>query len=170
MSETEFLFAIAQVAATFAGFSTLIFVIRQEPRLARGALVTGRLISMLQQSLITILFCFIPFLPRYAGLSPLSSWQLSSGLFCIAWLIHYVHNLSRLWREGLFHHLSRSNRWNVFIIHPLAMAALALGSCRVWGRETGLAYLCCTLTMLYLCGFLFLQQVRALNVDSAEDT
>jgi hypothetical protein len=165
MSETEFLFAIAQVAATFAGFSTLVVAIRQDPSKSRGGLVTARLISMLQQSLITILFCFVPFLPQHAGLSAIYSWRLSSGLFLVAWFIHYFHNLSSLRSQGIFAHLSRSNRWNVFVVHPIAMAALALGSFGLWGNKVGMVYLCCTLVMLYLCGFLFLQQVRALNVD-----
>lgn len=170
MSETEFLFAIAQVAATFAGFSTLVVVLRQDPRRARGALVTARLVSMLQQSLITILFCFVPFLPRYAGLSAIYSWRLCSGLFFVVWLIHYIHNFYRLRGQGVLTHLSRSNRWNVFVVHPVAMAVLALGSFGLWGSSIGMVYLSCTLAMLYLCGFLFLQQVRALDVNGAGET
>ena len=170
MSEAEFLFSVALVAATFAGFATLVVVIRQGPDRPNNALIARRLVTMLQQSLITILFCFIPFLPQYADLSPLSSWRLSSSLFCIAWLIHYVHNVNRLRKEGLLRQLSPSNRWHVYLVHPMAIAALALGSFGVWGRQGGLVYLCCALTMLYLCGFLFLQQVRALNIESAKDT
>jgi len=168
MSETEFLFAIAQVAATFAGFSTLVVVVRQDARRTRGALVTARLISMLQRSLITILSCFVPFLPRYAGLSAIYSWRLSSGVFFVAWLIHYVHNLYRLRSQGVFAHLSGYNRWNVFVVDPVTMAALALGSVGFWGSNIEVVYLCCTLVMLYICGFLFLQQVKALNVDDTQ--
>ena len=163
MSETEFLFVIAQVAATFAGFSTLVVVVRQDPRRAYGELVTARLISMLQRSLITILFCFVPFLPRYAGLPAVYSWRLSARMFFVAWRIFYFHTLYRL--RGVFARVRRSHRWPVLGVDPIAMAALALGSFGFLGSSIGVVYLCCTLTMLYICGFLFLQQVRALNVE-----
>jgi len=86
-------------------------------------------------------------------------------MFFVAWLIYYIHNLYRLSSQGVFAHLSRFNRWNVFVVDPVTMAALALGSLGFWGSSIEVVYLCWTLVMLYICGFLFLQQVRALNVD-----
>lgn len=162
MAETDFLFTVAEVAATFAGFSTLVVVVQQQFSGGGSALVAARLISMLSQSLLAILFCLLPFLPEYAGLSTSASWRLSSGLFCLAWLAYYLNILLRIRARGIFSAMSIMNRLNVFATHPVAIVVLGLGALGLWNHHTGLVYLCCILGLLALCGFLFLQQVLAI--------
>ena len=165
MVEADFLFTVAEVAAAFVGFSTLVVVVQQRLTGTRVALVTTRLMAMLRQSLMAILFCFVPFLPEYAGLSSAAAWRLSSALFCFVWLIYYIGILLSARAQGYHPGSSTVNRVNVFAVHPLAIVALGLGALGLWGDKAGLVYLCCILGILYLCGFLFLQQVAAIAND-----
>jgi hypothetical protein len=157
--EAEFLFSVAEIAATFAGFATLIVVVAERLSGEQSQLVSRRFISMLAQSLIVIFFSLFPYLPLYAELPATAAWRLSSGVFAMAWLAYWVTNIRGYPLSVRNSLLSTGNKLHILVVHPAGIAAGVLGAVGVWGERTGLVYLCAILTMLYLCGYLFLQQV-----------
>ena len=96
MVEADFLFTIAEVAAAFAGFSTLVVVVARRSRDTTGRLATTRLTNMLRLSLLVILFSLVPYLPTYSGLSKIGAWRVSSGLFATLWLAYIAYGLRHM--------------------------------------------------------------------------
>lgn len=125
--------------------------------------------GMLRLSLLAIVSCLVPFLPAYAGLPDVVAWRLSSGFFGLGWLIYYVYIVITLRGQGLLPRVSLLNRINLVGVHPSAVLSLMLGAFGLWGERTSLVYLSCILVILYLCGFLFLQQVTAISEENESD-
>ena len=162
MVEADFLFTIAEVATAFAGFSTLVVVVAQRSR-DTSELASARLTNMLRLSLLVILFSFVPYLPAYFGLSEVSAWRISSGLFALLWLSYFVYSL-----RGMLRFLSRIslvNKINFFGVESLAILVLTAGALGVWRSYSGFVYLSSLLAMLYISGLLFLQQVIEISRD-----
>ena len=167
MEASDYLFTIAEVAAAFAGFSTLVVIVAQRLsgiRSERGALA---LVNMLRLSLLVILFALFPYLPNYSGLTDLQAWRVSSALFALGWLIYLIGGVPWMLAGRMLPSLTWVNKLNVFVVEPGAVVALALGAFGTWGAQTGLVYLSCLLIMLYVAGWLFLQQVVAIARESA---
>ena len=160
MVEADFLFTIAEVAAAFAGFSTLVVVV------ARGShdtseVASARLTNMLRLSLLVILFSFVPYLPAYVGASEASAWRISSGLFALLWLSYLVYSLRDMVRfRG---RVGVVNKINFFGVEPVAILVLTAGAFGLWRSYIGFVYLSSLLAMLYVSGFLFLQQVNEIS-------
>ena len=57
------------------------------------------------------------------------------------------------------------NRINFFGIEALAILALVAGAFGAWPRHTAFVYLSSLLAMLYISGWLFLQQVVEISRD-----
>ena len=165
-TDSDFLFIVAQIAATFAGFSTLVVVVSQRLSGTRSRLVTIRLLLMLRLSIIAIMFCLVPFLFERAGSTGQVPWRLSSAFLAAAWLTHCGSTVHTFHRAGLLAQLSLLNRINLFAIQPAAIIALGLGVLGIWGRFIAVVYLGAILCMLSICGFLFFQQVAALSNDT----
>ena len=166
MVEADFLFTIAEVAAAFAGFSTLVVVVAQRSRDSTSELSTVRLTNMLRLSLLVILFSLVPYLPTYSGISRVGAWRISSGLFAALWLAYIAYGLRHMVLDGTLRLASRVDKINFFVVETLAVFALAGGALGAWGDQTGLVYLTCLLVMLYISGWLFLEQV--INISRRE--
>ncbi len=162
MVEADFLFTIAEVAAAFAGFSTLVVVVAQRSR--KGLVAAIRLTNMLRLSLLVILFSLVPYLPVYFGGSAIGAWRISSGLFALLWLAYLLAGLRQALPHG-FRGYSLLNKINFFGVEALAILALFGGAFGAWRSETAFVYLCCLLAMLYISGWLFLQQVVEIARD-----
>ena len=165
MVEADFLFTIAEVAAAFAGFSTLVVVVARRSRDISGRLATTRLTNMLRLSLLVILFSLVPYLPTYSGLSKIGAWRVSSGLFAVLWLAYIAYGLRHMVLDGTLRRASRVDKFNFFVVETLAVLALAGGALGAWGDRTSLVYLTCLLAMLYISGWLFLEQVIDISRD-----
>lgn len=163
MPESDFLFTVAEIAAAFAGFSTLIVVVSERLSGTRGETVAYRLRLMLILCLITILFCLFPYLPIRFGLSSSAAWQVSSGAFGIVWFGYWCLAFRAIRERGLVRDLTRFNRFNLYGIHP-AMVVVLLFSCAGLAGAFALPlYLLSVLVMLGQSGVLFLEQVWALG-------
>jgi hypothetical protein len=162
--EADFLFTIAEVAAAFAGFSTLVVVVAQRSRKGRAELAAIRLTNMLRLSLLVILFSLVPYLPAYLGGSVIGAWRISSGLFALLWLAYFLAGLRQSLPHG-FRGYTLLNKINFFGVEALAILALFGGAFGAWRSETAFVYLCCLLAMLYVSGWLFLQQVVEIARD-----
>ena len=159
MVEADYLFTIAEVAAAFAGFSTLVVVVAQRSRVGTGELSTIRLTNMLRLSLLVILFSLVPYLPMYSGISSVGAWRISSGLFAALWFMYMAYGFRHMVLDETLRRASRIDKINFFVIETLAVLALAGGALGAWGDQIGLVYLTCLLVMLYISGWLFLEQV-----------
>ena len=158
MFDADFLFVIAEIAAAFAGFSTLVVVVSQG-RGSAGTASGHRLVSMLRLSLLVILCSLIPYLPSRLGLAEASAWRLSSGFFAILWVVYYVSGLRLLGPKAGRLHASLINKINFFGVETLAILGLAAGALGAWGNQVAFVYLCSLLAMLYVSGWLFLELV-----------
>ncbi len=127
MDEAEFLFTIAEVAAAFAGFSTLVVVVAQRSRYSTSGLSTVRLTNMLRLSLLVILFSLVPYLPMYLGVAEIDAWRISSGLFALLWLAYFLDCLRRA-VPTRFRGFGLVNRINFFGVESLAILALLAGT------------------------------------------
>jgi hypothetical protein len=166
--EADFLFTVAEVAAAFAGFSTLVVVVAQRSRNVRGELATAKLTNMLRLSLLVILFSLVPYLPLYFGASEIKAWRISSGLFAFLWLVYFLDCLRRA-VPTRFHGFGLVNKINFFGVEGLAILALVAGAFGAWRSHTGFVYLSSLLAMLYISGWLFLQQVVEISRDEPAD-
>ena len=90
MSDTDFLFTVAEVAVTLAGFAGLVSVIAQRPAGRFADLAAHRLRTMLLYSLTATVFSLIPYLFLRAGLGDELSWRMCSAGFFAAWLPMFV--------------------------------------------------------------------------------
>lgn len=86
----DLLLAIAQIAVTIAGFSSLagIFAGRRGGVLIRS--IANPLRGMLDYSITVFLAALFPFLPDLAGASARTTWVISSGAFAVGNILYYV--------------------------------------------------------------------------------
>ena len=101
MGEADLLLTTAGIGVVFAGFSSLISIIRRgsarDPRLAAFLLC-----FVLEVSLFAVAFSLIPFLSLEYGLSPTPAWwRLSSFLFVVASQLVTFDMTGRYWRSDL---------------------------------------------------------------------
>ena len=79
MDSRDLLLTIAEVAIAFAGFASLAAVVATtSERSARMNAMRFR--TLLQNSITTVAFCFVPFVPPHYGFSTNASWGVSSLL------------------------------------------------------------------------------------------
>ena len=100
MGETDLLLTTAGIAAYFAGFSSLISVIRRgsarNPRLAAFLLC-----FVLEVSLFAVAFSLLPLLPLEYGLAPAPACRISSFLFVVTSQLVVFDMTRRYQRSGL---------------------------------------------------------------------
>ena len=165
MIDPEFLYAVAQVGVTYAGFSTLVSVVAYRREL--GAL-PARIYYMLLLSIIVVVFAFVPAVVRSYGTDDATTWKLSSVLFGMVWLSYWIHAIRTLTtRFPVWNALSWVNKFHTAVVHPGSAAALLLGSLGLWGSATPAVYVTALLIMLYMSAYLFLQIIVGLLEDSA---
>lgn len=159
----EFLYSVAQVGATYAGFSTLVAVVAYKGE--TGA-IPARIYYMLLLSLIVVLASFLPLLIQYFQLAPELAWRLASGLYALAWGSYWINAIVSIKnRFGSIQRLSFLNKFNTYVAHPASIAALLLGLIGVLGDLVSAAYAAALFVMLYMSAYLFFQIVVSFLKD-----
>ncbi len=154
--DTEYLYTVAEVAVTLAGFSGLVTVLSHR----RGGVSAQRnahsLQSMLLVSFIVTAFALFPRLPASFGMGQQSGWQLSFAALFLAWLLYIIPSRRRY--VAVSATLTRLQRrvGNLnFGVHGLTGVGLLLGAFGVWGSRSEAVYLSCLFVLLYMAGYLF---------------
>ncbi len=152
----DFLFTVAEVAVTFAGFAGLVTVVSQRLAKTQREFDVVRFRDMLLLSLITAAFALFPTLPVVFGAGEEFTWRISALLYLIAWGGFGLQGTLigvRLSRSGT-RPFSRPLFWNNLVVHiPVIVALLlvAVDASLVAGVRAGV-YLAALYAMLYLAG------------------
>ena len=163
MVDPDFLYTVAQVGVTYAGFSTLVTVVAYRRNM--GAM-PARIYYMLLLSIIVISFAFVPVVIQTYEVSETIAWRVSSGLFGAAWGAYWINAIVTLrTRFRVWETLSTTNKLNTAVMHPGSIICLFLGSFGVWGMYTSAVYVTALFIMLYMSAFLFLQIIIGLLDD-----
>ena len=158
--DPEFLYAVAQVGATYAGFSTLVAVVAY--RRDTGP-IPSRIYYMLLLSIIVVAFSFVPALVQSYEATEAAAWKIASALYSLVWGAYWINALITLRsRFRIGRDLSFLNKLNTYLIHPSAIIVLLLGAIGVWGNSTGAVYVTALFIMLYMSAYLFLQIIIGL--------
>ena len=160
MIDREFLYAIAQVGVTYAGFSTLVTVVayRRDTQV-----LPARIYYMLLLSIIVIVFAFVPVIVQTYEVGEAVAWRVSSGLFAGAWGAYWINAIVTLKTRFLvWNSLSLLNKANTAVLHPGSVIVLFLGAAGVWGRFNAAVYVSALFVMLYMSAYLFLQIIISL--------
>lgn len=153
----EFLYAVAQVGATYAGFSTLVAIVAYK---GETGPIPARIYYMLLLSLMVVLASFLPILVEYFGINHESAWRIASGLYGLAWGSYWMNAVRTIRsRFGSTKDLSFLNRFNTYIVHPVSVAVLVLAFSGAWGDRVSAVYATTLFVMLYMSAYLFFQIV-----------
>ena len=157
MVDSDFLYAVAQVGATYAGFSTLVAIVAYRGEI--GA-IPARIYYMLMLSLIVIMSSFLPQIIQYFGADSELSWRIASALYAAAWAGYWINAIFTIGKRfSSQSELRLLNKLNTYALHPAAICVLLLGAFGLWGRLTGAVYATALFVMLYMSAYLFLQIV-----------
>ena len=160
MIDPEFLYAVAQVGATYAGFSTLVAVVAYRRDMGP---IPGRIYYMLLLSIIVVAFSFVPAVVQNYGATESVAWKVSSALYGFAWSAYWINALLTLkTRFRIGSDLSFLNNLHTYLVHPGAIIMLFFGAFGVWGRSIGAVYATALFIMLYMSAYLFLQVITGL--------
>ena len=160
MVDPDFLYTVAQVGVTYAGFSTLVTVVAY--RRDMGAL-PARIYYMLLLSIIVIAFAFVPGVIQTYNVSEAIAWRASSGLFGAVWGAYWINAIVKLrTRFQVWDTLSFLNKIHTVVMHPGSVVCLLLGMSGLWGTYTAAVYVTALFIMLYMSAFLFLQIITDL--------
>lgn len=163
MVDPDFLYTVAQVGVTYAGFSTLVTVVAYRRDMS---VVPARIYYMLMLSVIVISFAFVPVVIQSYDVSETTAWRVSSGLFGAAWGVYWINAIVKLrTRFRVWKTLSTINKLNTAVVHPASIVCLFLGSFGVWGMYTSAVYVTALFIMLYMSALLFLQIIIGLLDD-----
>jgi hypothetical protein len=161
--DPDFLYTVAQVGVTYAGFSTLVTVVAYRRNIG---VVAARIYYMLLLSIIVISFAFVPVIIQAYDVNDTISWRVSSGLFGATWGVYWINALVKLrTRFRVWDTLSAINKLNTVVVHPGSVVCLFLGSIGVWGIYTSAVYVTALFMMLYMSALLFLQIIIGLLDD-----
>lgn len=159
----EFLYSVAQVGATYAGFSTLVAVVAYK---GETGPIPARIYYMLLLSLTVVLASFLPLLIQYFQIAPELAWRLASGLYALAWGSYWINAIRSIKsRFGSIKSLSFLNKFNTYVVHPASIAVLVLGLIGALGDLVGAAYATTLFVMLYMSAYLFFQIVISFLKD-----
>jgi len=158
--DPDFLYTVAQVGVTYAGFSTLVTVVAYGRD--TGAM-PARIYYMLLLSIIVIAFAFVPVVIQAYDVSEALAWRMSSGLFGIVWGAYWINAIVKLkTRFQVWDTLSTLNKLHTVVLHPGSATCLLLGIFGLWGTYTPAVYVTMLFIMLYMSAFLFLQIITDL--------
>ena len=161
--DPEFLYAVAQVGVTYAGFSTLVTVVAYRRDIRA---LPARIYYMLLLSIIVIAFAFVPVIVQTYEFSETVAWRVSSGLFAVVWAAYWINAIVTLrTRFPVWDSLSFLNKAHTAVLHPGSAIVLFLGAFGVWGRFTAAVYISALFVMLYMSAYLFLQIIIGLLKD-----
>jgi hypothetical protein len=80
--DPEFLYAVAQVGATYAGFSTLVAVVAHRRDMGP---IPSRIYFMLLLCIIVVAFSFVPAVVQNFGATESEAWRVASALYGFVW-------------------------------------------------------------------------------------
>lgn len=159
----EFLYAVAQVGATYAGFSTLVAVVAYK---GETGPIPARIYYMLLLSLMVVLASFLPLLVQYFGTNHEFAWRIACGFYALAWGSYWINAIRTISRRfGSIKRLSFLNRFNTYVVHPVSVAVLVLGLIGAWGDWVSAVYATTLFVMLYMSAYLFFQIVLSFLND-----
>ncbi len=92
----DLLMTIAQVAATFAGFSGIIGVFRRGVSLADSEIGTLQVRAVAEMGVTVTGLALLPFIPDGFGISEGLSWRVCSGVFSAALIHGFVTAMRRV--------------------------------------------------------------------------
>jgi hypothetical protein len=158
LTDSDFLFTVAEVGVAFAGFAGLVTILAR--RLGQGTESQAEvhlLYRMLLVSMLTVAAALVPYLPFRFGASEPQAWRISSGVFFAGWLLYFVNAL-----RGILTNLDATNppggRFLLFfnqLVHLGAGIALLTAAVGLWGSAAPAVYLAALCAMLYMAGCLF---------------
>ena len=155
MVDPDFLYTVAQVGVTYAGFSTLVTVVAYRSDMKA---MPARIYYMLLLSIIVIACAFLPTILLAYETGESIAWQASSALFGAAWCAYWVNAIVKLrTRFRVWDSLSFLNKVNTAVLHPGAIIILFAGALGLWGEFTDAVYVTALFIMLYMSAYLFLQ-------------
>jgi len=158
--DSEFLYAVAQVGATYAGFSTLVAVVAYRRDMGP---IPGRIYYMLLLSIIVVAFSFVPAIVQNYGATESASWRMASALYGFVWGAYWINALvtlkSRFRDRG---DLSFLNKLHTYFVHPGTIIVLFCGALGLWGTAVDAVYATALFIMLYMSAYLFLQVITGL--------
>ena len=160
MIDPEFLYAVAQVGATYAGFSTLVAVVAHRRDMGP---IPSRIYFMLLLSIIVVAFSFVPAVVQNYGATESEAWKVASALYGFVWGAYWINALVSLkTRFPVQGDLSLLNKLHTYLLHPGAIIMLFLGALGLWGTVIGAVYATALFIMLYMSAYLFLQIITGL--------
>ena len=98
LPESGVLLTIAQIAATFVGFSTVYFVFSgdksnvQRRHFLRSVADTG---------LATVFGCLLPLFVIGIASDPALTWRLTAALFGVIWVVGWTMDSMKYWKRGM---------------------------------------------------------------------
>jgi hypothetical protein len=162
---------IAQIAATFAGFTALVSIVDQSQGGRWARISLWRVMTMLRMSLLILIMCLIPSVLSGLGFEDLLAWKialalnLSLGTATLARSSRDIRSLARE-RSG---QLNQSVRW-VNMAVGFAMIALQIAAL------TGLislplsgVYLLAMLSNLFMTSLIFFALIQQLDLQRLEE-
>ena len=155
MVDPDFLYTVAQVGVTYAGFSTLVTVVAYRSDMKA---MPARIYYMLLLSIIVIACAFLPMVLSAYEFDESIGWQASCGIFGAIWCAYWINAIVKLrTRFRVWGSLSLLNKVNTAVVHPSAVFLLLAGTLGFWGELTGAVYVTALFIMLYMSAYLFLQ-------------
>ncbi|TNE37134.1 MAG: hypothetical protein EP347_08965 [Alphaproteobacteria bacterium] len=125
MNIDSILLVLAQIAATFAGFTALISMVQRSTRAQSAPLAGFRIMMILTQSIITLFLCLIPFLLESLG--KLSNHWTAANLLLVLTIV------ARLWvvfLDGRRLNVTLQTTFNrVTTTIDYSLASLAVAAC-----------------------------------------
>ena len=157
MVDPDFLYTVAQVGVTYAGFSTLVTVVAYRSDMKA---MPARIYYMLLLSIIVIACAFLPTILSAYELGGSIAWRASSALFGAVWCTYWINAIVKLrTRFRVWGSLTFLNKVNTVVVHPGAIILLLAGALGLWGKFTDAVYVTALFIMLYMSAYLFLQVI-----------
>lgn len=160
---------IAQLAATFAGFTALVSVVDQGQGGRWAKISIWRILQMLSISLGLIFLCFVPSLLASLGVPPGRVWWLANAVFVVTAVVRLSSILHRVRKLG--EQRARLNH-TVFVtaigattMPPLASLAGVIGLLKV---DLAGLYLLGMLAQLLAAAVVFFALISQLDQDWSE--
>ena len=154
---TDFLFIVAEIAAAFAGFTTLVAAIsrRQDDTPEQGQLAFGTLQNALVLSLFTVAFALIPSVIERQGVTPSVAWR-GSATAAAATIAPYI---AYVLRSLVSAYRAANQRAPLTFVANMAVGFASLFTfalCAAGTLPTS-SYLLALSALLYLAGFAFVR-------------
>lgn len=161
---------IAQIAATFAGFTALVSIVDQSQGGSWARISIWRIMQMLRISLTLMLMCFIPVLLLSFDVPVDTTWQISVLVsLCVAignmfWLTRVRKDLKEDSRRLLNKTVFTINTALSVIMLPVQFLALL----PVWSVDLSAVYLLAMVVNLVVAALIFFALVQQLDLQRVE--